>query len=434
VINGPQQDPRQQQPTIPVPAKDRKPIANMRYLLWALCLFIGVVFFIQVNRFRGDGSASQQQQKKDKPSAATGEQVKNFQKQQEDQAKRIQQEAQLARERLAAINKTIEAYDQMGAEAPGVPPPTAEQRRAMLAGSGGAPSPGQPQTASPEKSARQKAEEDRVALRKAAQESSTVAVDFSDSIGKDKVTVSSAAKSQKDAETESSERQEGSHRTEGASSDDAESGRRLAEIKSDDALLPLPQGRVYKVLEGTLLECVLTNRLTGSFSGPVNVMLTTPVYSHDHQTLLFPQGTRILGTVTGVRGQQDERLFVAFHRAVLPTGFSVNLDQYIGLAQQGQTGLRDQVDRHYFQIFGASVALSAIDALGQAGANSTGSASVRLQTGTGQGTANASTRIIEQMLIRLPTFTIRERTRVKIYISKDLTVGAYDPNYHLDPI
>ena len=418
---------------IPVQTADKKPIANLRYLLWGLSLTIVVVLFIQLNRSGVDTPVGQQQ-KKEKPQAATGDQVKNFQKQQEDQAKRIQQEAQAARDQLAAVNKALAAYDQMSGEAPGVPPPTAEQRRTMLAGSGGAPSPGQPQTASPEKSARQKAEEDRLALRKAAQESSTVAVDFSDSVRKDKATVPSVAKTEKDAKTESSEPEEERHRTEGAPIDDAELAGRLADVKPGVPVQALSQGRVYKLLEGTLLECVLTNRLTGSFSGPVNVMLTTPVYSHDHQTLLFPQGTRILGTVTGVRGQQDERLFVAFHRAVLPTGFSVNLDQYIGLAQQGQTGLRDQVDRHYFQIFGASVALSAIDALSQAGANSTGSASVRLQTGTGQGTANASTRIIEQLLSHLPTFTIRERTRVKIYISKDLSVGAYDPSYQLDPI
>ena len=126
---------------------------------------------------------------------------------------------------------------------------------------------------------------------------------------------------------------------------------------------------------------------------------------------------------------------MAFHRAILPTGFSVNLDQYLGLAQQGQTGLRDKVDHHYFQIFGASVALAAIEGLGQAAGNvGNGGATIRLQGGVTTGTANGSTRIIDQMLQRLPTFTVRERTRVKIYISKDLSIGAYDPAFKLDPL
>lgn len=53
-------------------------------------------------------------------------------------------------------------------------------------------------------------------------------------------------------------------------------------------------GRLYRVFEGTLIETVLTNRMNGEFIGPLNVMVTTDLWSHDHQHLLMPQGTRIL--------------------------------------------------------------------------------------------------------------------------------------------
>src|SRR5262249_7595639 len=36
----------------------------------------------------------------------------------------------------------------------------------------------------------------------------------------------------------------------------------------------------HKLFEGTVLEAVLTNRLEGSFSGPVNCQVTVDVYSH----------------------------------------------------------------------------------------------------------------------------------------------------------
>ena len=35
-------------------------------------------------------------------------------------------------------------------------------------------------------------------------------------------------------------------------------------------------------------------------------------------------------------------------------------------------------------------------------------------------------QILDRFLNQLPTFVIRERTRVKIYISSDLEVPAYD--------
>jgi len=413
------------EPTLPKQVGERKPIANIRYVVWGLIAVIAMVMFIQLSRTKTEPSVGTQPVK-EKPQNAASEQVKNFQKQQEDQARRLQQEAQAARDSVAALNRQIQAFDQATTEAPGVPAPTEQQRRMIAAGVTAPPSPGQP-VASPEKTARQKAEEERVALAKSAQESSTVAIDFSDSIGKSGAGAVSEKAEPGSGPVTKGEGPQGQEREEGpVSRTKAEAGRPVEQP---------PQGRVFKLLEGTLLEGVLTNRITGSLAGPVNVMVTTPVYAHDHQTVLLPQGTRILGAVTKTGGNQDERLFVAFHRAILPTGYSVNLDQFLGLSQQGQSGLKDQVNRHYFAIFGASVALAAIEAGANAGGNSTGgSNTVRLQTGVGQGTAAGATHIIDQLLNRLPVFTVRERTRVKVYLSKDLSLGAYDPNYRLDPL
>ena len=66
------------------------------------------------------------------------------------------------------------------------------------------------------------------------------------------------------------------------------------------------------IFEGTILEAVLTNRLTGDFSGPVNAMVTTDVYSHNRQLLLIPQGSRILGETKKVAAQNQDRLAVMF--------------------------------------------------------------------------------------------------------------------------
>lgn len=415
------------QPMLPKQVGDRKPIATVRYALWGLAALIAMVMFIQLSRIRTEPSLGTAPIK-EKPQNAPSEQVKNFQKQQDEQARRLQQEAEAVRDNAAALNRQIQVFDQATAEAPGVPAPTEQQRRMIAAGVSAPASPGQPAAANPEKTARQKAEEERVALVKSAQESSTVAVDFSDSFGK-------AGSGATNAKAESSSSGPVAKEAEPEDENRAETPAKGA-LKADGGLAPeQPQGRIFKLLEGTLLECVLTNRLVGSLAGPVNVMVTTPVYAHDHQTILLPQGTRILGAVTKTGSNQDERLFVAFHRAILPTGYSVNLDQFVGLAQQGHSGLKDQVNRHYFEIFGASIALAAIEAGANAGGNSTGGGSaVRLQSGVGQGTAAGATHIIDQLLNRLPVFTIRERTRVKVYISKDLSLGAYDPNYRLDPL
>ena len=61
------------------------------------------------------------------------------------------------------------------------------------------------------------------------------------------------------------------------------------------------------------------------------------------------------------------RLAVVFHRLIMPDGYSVSLDQFKGLDQIGDTGLRDQVNNHYLRIFGVSLAIGALGAVAEAG-------------------------------------------------------------------
>jgi type IV secretion system protein VirB10 len=187
-------------------------------------------------------------------------------------------------------------------------------------------------------------------------------------------------------------------------------------------------GKLYRLFEGHIIETVLTNRINGAFAGPVNCMVTTDVYAHDNHTLLIPQGSRILGKVNSVVNGNQQRLFVAFHRIIMPDGYSVSLDQFGGLNQVGETGLRDLVNHHYLQIFGTSLALAAIGGVAQIG-NGYGAYGydpmVVMRSGISQSMAESSARVLDHFLNQLPTFIVRERARVKIYLAGDLLLPAY---------
>jgi type IV secretion system protein VirB10 len=188
------------------------------------------------------------------------------------------------------------------------------------------------------------------------------------------------------------------------------------------------EGKMYRIFEGTVIETVLTNRLDGSFSGPVNCMVTTDVYSHDGQRCLIPQGTHALGEVRKVESFGQQRLSVIFHRLVMPDGYSVSLDLLPGLNQIGETGLVDQINHHYLQVFGISIGIGAIAGLSQAntqyGINT--SAADAYRQGMASSLSQSSLQILDRYLNILPTFTIREGYRVKIYLTGDLLVPAYE--------
>jgi len=191
--------------------------------------------------------------------------------------------------------------------------------------------------------------------------------------------------------------------------------------------LDAAEGKTYVIFEGTILETVLLNRLDGHFTGPVECLVTNDLYSHDRQRLLIPSGTKVLGEAKRVDTFGQTRLAVAFHRLIMPDGYSVSLDQFKGMNQIGDTGLRDQVNNHYIKIFGASLAVGAIGGIAQAGSGGllTQSGTQGIQQGVGQSLGQTSQRILDKFLNILPTVTIREGHRVKVYLSGDLTVPDY---------
>ena len=186
-------------------------------------------------------------------------------------------------------------------------------------------------------------------------------------------------------------------------------------------------GRTYILFEGTILESVLINRLDGGFTGPAECLLSSDVYSSDRQHLLIPAGSKLLGETRKVDTFGQTRLAVVFHRLLMPDGYSVSLDGFKGLNQIGDTGLRDQVNNHYLRIFGVSLAIGALGAVAEGGTAGalTATGGDLMRQGFAQSAAQSSAQILDKFLNIMPTVTIREGHRVKVYLAGDLLLPEY---------
>lgn len=189
-------------------------------------------------------------------------------------------------------------------------------------------------------------------------------------------------------------------------------------------------GPLHRLLEGTVIDTVLANRLDGSVASPVNCLVTNAVYSHSRQHVLIPAGARVLGETKPVQAFGEARLAVSFHRLVMPDGSTHSLDAFLGTNQIGDTGLRDRVNNQYWSTFGAAGAVGLITGLAQylgTGGFSSGSGdrTIVIAGGAGDATAQASVQTLNRFLNRMPTITIREGHRVKVYLTSDLELPAY---------
>jgi type IV secretion system protein VirB10 len=189
-------------------------------------------------------------------------------------------------------------------------------------------------------------------------------------------------------------------------------------------------GPLHRILEGTIIDAVLTNRLDGSSASPVNALVTNPLYAHHGDHVLIPAGARVLGDTKPVQNVGDARLAVAFHRVLFPDGSTVSLDQFKGLNQVGDHGLHDRVNNHYLSTFGAAAAVGLVTGLAQYVGNGgvsggEGDRTIVVAGNVGSAATQATAQVMNRFLNRLPTITIREGTRLKVYVTNDLELPAY---------
>jgi type IV secretion system protein VirB10 len=414
--------------TVPDQPEAKSPVRKGMPVIVALVVIMALIGIANLSSLlRGNKRAASASAMPMRPAAPNAQEVNSFETQQELQAKRDADGRQHQQELAAAMQQLEATQGVPGPEAAGAPPMTAAQRAAIYGES-----PNAPIITSDASQERAEVKQQELAREKQQQDaidSDTVAIDFEHTSPvpatvtvKAAPTAANAAVGAAPAKPASVQSVSASQAKPGSNTDP------MADYGFDHY-----QGRLYRIFEGTVLEGVVTNHIDGGFSGPIMVMLTTDYYSHDHQQLLMPQGTRLIGTVQSVGNAQQRKMFVTFHRAICPDGFSLDFDKYIGLDQIGTTGLATKVNHGYFQAFAAAAAIGGLGGLAQIGNNgSIFSPSTEIRDGISEQSAQEGEQVLNHFLNRLPVITLKEGSRARIYVGRDILVPSY-AEHRVDP-
>ena len=415
-------EPNQNVPaTVPEQPESKPPLRKSMPVVIALVVIIGLIGISNLSSLlSGNKRSAPASALPTRPAAPNAQQVNSFESQQQLQAQRDAEARQHQQELNAALLQLQQTEGAPGPEAADAPPMTTAQRSTIYGDS-----PNAPQRTSNMSQAQAEAKQKQLAKEKQQQDainSDTVAIDF-ERTGPSTVTSDTA---QGTATLADGTTASANPVIEGTKTD----GKKSAMAGYD---FDTYEGRLYRVFEGTVLEGVVTNHIDGGFSGPIMVSLTTDLYSHDHQQLLLPQGTRLLGDVQSVGNVQQRKMFVTFHRAICPDGFSLEFAKYIGLDQIGTTGLATKVDHGYLQAFAAAAAIGGLGGLAQIGnGGSVLDPSVQIRNGISEQLAVEGEQVLNHFLNRLPIITLKEGSRARVYIGTDLLIPAY-AEHRVDP-
>lgn len=184
--------------------------------------------------------------------------------------------------------------------------------------------------------------------------------------------------------------------------------------------------------EGEVLEAVLVNRIIADTEpAPVICHLSKDVFDNSGRYVVFPANSRIVGTSQVVNYKGAHRLFISFHRIILPNGPSVDFPQSSkalkALDETGALGVVSKLGRHWWLQFGTAIFVGVLEGLGAAAQRSGDLFSRRaiIIDNTSRNSELILDRIMEQYSNVVPTITVYQGKKLRIYLSDDLVVTPY---------
>ncbi len=188
----------------------------------------------------------------------------------------------------------------------------------------------------------------------------------------------------------------------------------------------LPTQRLL-LAKGSFIDCTLETAIDSSLPGMTTCVTATDTFGVDGTAVLLERGSKLVGETKGEVQQGKARVFVLWTEARTPTGVVIPLASP-GTDELGRSGLEGEVNRHFFERFGAAILISVIDGVVQGAAQSSGDGnSVIYNPST---SSDVMTEVLKSTVNIRPTVTKRNGDRIQILVARDLDFRSV---YELKP-
>ena len=170
--------------------------------------------------------------------------------------------------------------------------------------------------------------------------------------------------------------------------------------------------------KGAFIDCTLETAIDSTLPGMTTCVTAADIFGADGTVVLLERGSKLVGETRGQVQQGQARVFVVWTEARTPSGVIVPLDSP-GTDELGRAGLPGDVERHFWERFGAAMLISVVNGAVQAGvqaANHSGGAVVYAPT-TSQ---DVMTEVLRSTVNIPPTVIKRNGDRIQVLVARDL--------------
>ena len=191
----------------------------------------------------------------------------------------------------------------------------------------------------------------------------------------------------------------------------------------NQVMAPLSQ---FELKRGSVIPATLITGINSDLPGRIIAQVSQHVFdSATGHHLLIPQGTRLFGRYDSKVTFGQRRALVIWTDIVFPDGATLQIGGMAGTDAQGYGGFSDQVDNHYFEVFGSAILVAAIGAgIDMALPDDQGSADNSATDAARRSFAETFSEVADQTIGRnmevQPTLEIRPGYIFNVLVDQDL--------------
>lgn len=189
----------------------------------------------------------------------------------------------------------------------------------------------------------------------------------------------------------------------------------------------------HEIFAGSVIPAVLMSGINSDLPGQITAQVRQNVYnSLNPSQVLIPQGARLVGVYDSGVAYGQSRVMVAWTRLILPNGQTLALGGMSGTDAAGLAGFHDQVNNHYWRIFGSAFLISLLGTGAQLSQPQNDSNSNTTPTATQQAIAaraqewnNVGSQLLQKNLNIKPTLIIRPGYEFNVFVRKTIVMPVW---------
>ena len=186
----------------------------------------------------------------------------------------------------------------------------------------------------------------------------------------------------------------------------------------------------FVVQAGTIIPAALITGIRSDLPGQITAQVTEAIFdSPTGRVKLVPQGARLIGIYDSQVAFGQSRVLLVWTRLIMPNGRSIVLERQQGADAGGYSGLEDEVDSHWAELFKAALLSTILGVGAELGSGADTGSNTDIIQALRLSAANSLNQTGQQVVRRnlniQPTLTIRPGFPVSVIVNRDLVLEPY---------